>query len=91
MARRDGTMCKYLYHGNKCCSPAVNSEECVGIENCHLFSKSKGNELGDCTFEAWYGVYCPKYKRFFCPGKGNCDTFEQYMENFAAHGSELSP
>lgn len=47
--------------------------------------------MGDCTFEAWYGVYCPKYKRFFCPGKGNCDTFEQYMENFAAHGSEPSP
>lgn len=79
-------MCKYIFQDNKCCNPAIDSDECIGLDNCHIFSGSKEIEMGDCTFEAWYGLYCPKYKRFFCPGKGNCDTFEQYMENFTGFG-----
>lgn len=85
-----GSMCKYLYHGNKCSSPAVEKSECVGLEKCYVFSKARDIELGDCTFEAWYGLYCPKYKRFFCPGKGNCETFEQYMEKFTGLSREVS-
>ncbi|MFQ6106526.1 MAG: hypothetical protein ACE5QF_02915 [Thermoplasmata archaeon] len=82
MTARDGNMCKYLYRGDRCCSPAIETTECVGLEKCDSFSDSKKREHGECTFEAWYGLYCPKYKRFFCPGKGKCETFEQYMESF---------
>lgn len=84
-------MCKYLYHGNKCCSPAIGSTECVGPDGCHLYSVSDKGDIGDCTFEAWYGLYCPKYKRFFCPGKENCETFEDYMAQFAGLGKRSKP
>ena len=56
-----------------------------------MYSVSDKGDIGDCTFEAWYGLYCPKYKRFFCPGKENCETFEDYMAQFAGLGKRSKP
>jgi hypothetical protein len=27
----------------------------------------------------WYGLYCAKYQRFYCAGKENCSSAEDYF------------
>ena len=58
----------------------IDGRECVGEENCQLRFYVKGvPETDDCYIERWQGLYCPRYQRFYCAGRGNCDTMESYM------------
>jgi hypothetical protein len=60
----------------------------MGLEQCS--DRSNGLVGGfeqSCGHDKWYGLYCDKYKRFFCAGMGNCEDFEVYMRQFADHVS----
>ena len=66
-----GNMCKYFYGEGRCSNPNVDGVLCGGRQVCDFFSKSNDREEQACDHDAWYGLYCAKYKRFFCPGKEN--------------------
>jgi len=69
----------------------VDSLECVGEDKC---DHSEINILTkhvhplpseECGVDRWLGLYCEKYKRFFCPGKDMCGSHEVYMRHFTEH------
>lgn len=80
-----GNMCKYFYGEGRCSNPNVDGVLCGGRQICDFFSKSNDREEQACDHDAWYGLYCAKYKRFFCPGKDACGTFEDYAQSFEDH------
>lgn len=45
----------------------------------------------DCSMEQWQGLYCSRYQKFFCAGKGRCDTMEDYMSEFARFKQSRGP
>jgi hypothetical protein len=84
-------MCKYSYLSGACANRHVDSIECIGEDKCEfsgmniLMRQRQSKSVEDCGLEKWIGLYCEKYKRFFCPGKEHCVTPESYMKRFAAH------
>ncbi len=80
-----GNMCKYFYGEGHCSNSNVDGVLCGGRQVCDFFSKSNDQEEQACDYDAWYGLYCAKYKRFFCPGKDGCGTFEEYARSFENH------
>ena len=81
--------CKYYYRHSFCANNLITSTTCIGEEECEkiLQGVETPNEktaaegcFGDYT--EWYGIYCPKYKRFYCAGKDNCETIDEYMSHF---------
>jgi len=77
-------VCRYRYKEKFCAHRLIKGRECVGEEHCQLGS---GKELSvvparDCDMERWYGLYCSRYQRFFCPGPANCKSVEDYMLQF---------
>lgn len=83
---RDGIMCRYSYLSGACANKHVDSLECLGQDKCEfsgmniLMSKSPAPE-NECGHERWLGLYCEKYKRFFCPGREHCTTPESYQKS----------
>ena len=75
-------MCRYYYGEGRCANPRITEGTCIGQEDCDMFSMAKKPEESDCDTESWYGLYCAKYKRFFCPGKDSCETYEDYSRSF---------
>jgi len=76
-------MCKYFYREGWCANKTVQGLECIGKDKCDLFLGKGGKEREGCGYDNWYGLYCAKYQRFYCAGKGNCETMEDYMRSFA--------
>lgn len=83
-------MCKYSYLSGACANRHIDSLECLGQDKCEfsglniLSSRSPAPE-GECGHEKWLGLYCEKYRRFFCPGKEHCTTPESYQKNLVAY------
>jgi len=82
-------MCRYFYRDGLCANGSVEERACIGLDQCPERSRAFSiNPEGSCGYDKWYGLYCDKYKRFFCAGTGNCETFEDYMGHFANHMSK---
>jgi len=83
-------MCRYHYGNGLCANNSIEDAECIGLDQCsERFPVSSGafeiSSEQSCGYDKWYGLYCDKYKRFFCAGRGNCENFEEYIEHFASH------
>jgi len=84
-------MCRYSYLSGACANKHVDSIECLGEDKCEfsgmniLMKQRQSKSVENCGLEKWIGLYCEKYKRFFCPGKEHCVTPESYMKRFTAH------
>jgi len=82
-------MCRYSYLSGACANRHVDSLECIGVDQCefsalNVMTKAKSPEgFSDCKHESWLGLYCERYGRFFCAGKGNCTTPESYHEHLS--------
>lgn len=89
-------MCRYSYRSGACANRHVDSLECIGEDECQhsglnvMTSRKPYDDSKDCGLDRWLGLYCEKYRRFYCPGADRCSTPEQYMRHFAAH-LESSP
>ncbi len=52
----------------------------MGEDNCAVHGGERHRTRHqDCSNDQWFGLYCAKYQRFFCAGKGNCGSIEEYM------------
>lgn len=86
-----GSMCKYSYLSGACANKHVESLECLGEDKCEfsgmniMTKQMHSRSVEDCGLEKWLGLYCEKYKRFFCPGKEHCTTPESYQKHFNVH------
>lgn len=84
-------VCRYSYLSGACANRHVDSLECVGHERCEfsgmniMVKSGPDGTAGSCGVDKWLGLYCEKYKRFFCPGKEHCVTPESYRKHLAVH------
>jgi hypothetical protein len=73
----------------------VDSLECIGPDKCEfsgmniLVLRKPGHRESDCGHEQWLGLYCEKYRRFFCPGREHCVTPESYAKQLIIHQERL--
>lgn len=87
-------MCRYSYVSGACANKHVESLECIGKDKCEfsglniLMARKPANQ-GECGHEQWLGLYCEKYKRFFCPGREHCVTPESYTKHLIMHQERL--
>jgi hypothetical protein len=73
-------LCKYRYKGDRCAHGMIDSAACVGEGSCrHADKVTRKTYQDDCSKEHWYGLYCAKYRRFFCAGKENCGSAQDYF------------
>jgi hypothetical protein len=73
-------LCKYRYKGDRCAHGSIESTACVGEEACSTADLARRKMYhDDCSKEHWYGLYCAKYHRFYCPGRGNCASADEYF------------
>jgi hypothetical protein len=86
------SLCRYSYLSGACANQHVDSLECIGSDKCEfsgmniLVLKRQGKpRADDCGHEEWLGLYCEKYKRFFCPGREHCVTPESYEKHLVIH------
>lgn len=90
-------MCKYSYPSGGCANGNIESLDCMGEDKCEfsgmnvLTRRSGDRAVKDCSGEKWLGLYCERYKRFYCPGKEHCATPESYMSRFIVHQQRMSP
>jgi len=92
-ARDDGmgSKCRYSYLSGACANRHIDSLECMGQEKCEfsgmniLMKQRHSRTAEDCGLEKWLGLYCEKYKRFFCPGREQCVTPESYKKHLILH------
>lgn len=54
-----------------------------------LVLRKPGTHAESCGHEQWLGLYCEKYKRFFCPGREHCVTPESYEKQLIIHKERL--
>jgi hypothetical protein len=84
-------MCKYSYPSGGCANGKVESLDCNGEEKCEFSAMNvltkhlKDRPATECSGEKWLGLYCERYKRFYCAGKDHCVTPESYMKKFITH------
>jgi hypothetical protein len=71
-------MCRYRYRHDLCSHAGVGGMECIGEERCA--GRHESRNASTCAQERSLGLYCSKYKRFYCAGIGNCDTPEAYTQ-----------
>lgn len=88
--------CRYRYGSELCAHNLVEDRACVGECDCQIFNCFENAESyptecleNSCEYDKWYGLYCAKYKRFYCPGAESCDSIEEYMKSFADHRESL--
>jgi len=90
-----GAMCRYSYLSGACANRHVDSLECIGQDKCEhsslnvLTKVTAQRGISECGHENWLGLYCEKYGRFFCAGKGNCATPELYHRHLSDHKQTL--
>lgn len=91
------------YEGGRCAHPSNHSIECKGEGSCRLMWEETAldtNDIveeygsavekeGDSCHDTTCGVYCSKYKLFYCAGKGNCQTEEEYREHMSRFSGGL--
>ncbi len=90
-------MCRYSYVSGACANRHVDSLECIGQDRCEFSgmnilvgTRSSGTSASkECGHEQWLGLYCEKYKRFFCPGREHCVTPESYRKHLVIHQERL--
>ncbi len=88
-------MCKYSYPSGGCANGNVESLDCMGEDRCEfsgmnvLTRRFRDKAVKDCSGEKWLGLYCERYKRFYCPGKEHCATPESYMNRFIVHQQRM--
>jgi hypothetical protein len=87
---RDGIMCRYSYLSGACANKHIDSLDCIGLDKCefssmNIMTSRRPVSGGECGHEKWLGLYCEKYMRFFCPGRGHCATPESYQKNLNLH------
>jgi hypothetical protein len=87
---RDGIMCRYSYLSGACANKHVDSLDCIGLDKCefsgmNIMTSRLPDSISECGHEKWLGLYCEKYKRFFCPGREHCVTPESYQKNLIIH------
>jgi hypothetical protein len=86
-----GSMCRYSYVSGACANKHVDSLECIGQDKCEfsgmniLVLRKPGRPIDECGHEKWLGLYCEKYRRFFCPGREHCVTPESYRKQLIIH------
>ena len=83
-------MCRYSYLSGACANKHVDSLECIGLDKCefsgmNILMNMLPTPASECGHEQWLGLYCEKYKRFFCPGREHCVTPESYQKNLIIH------
>jgi len=82
-------MCKYSYVSGACANRHIDSLECIGQEKCEFSGMnilmSRRSDEGECGHEKWLGLYCEKYRRFFCPGREECVTPDSYRKHLIIH------
>jgi len=85
------SVCRYSYLSGACANKNVDSLECIGEGNCDhsemniLTKRASPLSSEVCGADRWLGLYCERYKRFFCPGKDKCGSHEVYMRHFMEH------
>lgn len=88
-------MCRYSYRSGACANRHVDSLECFGEEKCQhsdvniMRVRNPSRNQDECGLDKWLGLYCEKYRRFYCPGAERCATPQQYMTHFAVHQESL--
>lgn len=86
-----GSRCRYSYLSGACANKDVDSLECIGSDKCEfsgmniLMKQRHSRAVPDCGLEKWLGLYCEKYRRFFCPGREHCVTPESYQKQLTIH------
>ncbi len=90
-----GYMCRYSYLSGACANKHVDSLQCIGQDKCEfsgmnvmVLRKPQAN-AAECGHEKWLGLYCEKYRRFFCPGREHCVTPESYNKHLVIHQERL--
>lgn len=87
--------CRYSYLSGACANRHIDSLECIGHEKCEfsgmnvLVLRKPRNGGDDCGHEKWLGLYCEKYRRFFCPGREHCVTPDSYKKQLIIHQERL--
>lgn len=90
-----GSKCRYSYLSGACANKHVDSLECIGSDKCEfsgmniLMKQRHSRAAPDCGLEKWLGLYCEKYRRFFCPGREHCVTPESYQKQLTIHLERL--
>ena len=69
-------ICKYD-DGNGWCTGKFKGFGCIK-NNCDSYTPAENVE-DDCKGLEGKGIYCPKYKRFYCAGKENCSDITDYI------------
>jgi hypothetical protein len=83
-------LCKYQYGGKYCAHKLVDARECAGEKHCMQRADRIVPTMNiDCSAEQWYGLYCSKYQRFYCPGKEKCGSLESYLASFTEYKGSL--
>jgi len=83
--------CRYSYLSGACANKHVDSLKCVGHDKCEfsgmniMTRRSATKPSEECGAEKWLGLYCEKYRRFFCPGREHCVTPESYRKHLQLH------
>ncbi len=83
-------MCRYSYLSGACANKRVDSLECIGRDKCefsgmNILMHTARTPIVECGHEEWLGLYCEKYRRFFCPGREHCVTPESYQKNLTVY------
>jgi hypothetical protein len=77
-------LCKYNYRGDRCAHGMISSAACVGEEHCQHVNVTHHRTYHDnCSREQWFGLYCARYRRFFCAGLENCASAQDYFRTMA--------
>lgn len=90
-----GPVCRYSYLSGACANRHVDSLQCIGEDKCEfsgmniLMKPSQSKVVEGCGVEKWLGLYCEKYKRFFCPGKEHCVTPESYRKHLIIYQERI--
>jgi hypothetical protein len=71
-------VCKYRYRQGLCSHAGVGGVECVGEDRC---LNRHDRARSSCANDMSLGLYCSKYRKFYCAGIGNCGTLESYTQS----------
>ena len=83
-------MCKYRYKGDRCAHGMNSSAACGGEDSCgHANVAHLKTYHDNCSREHWYGLYCAKYQHFFCAGKEDCTSAQDYFGSMVRSRTEL--
>ncbi len=87
------------YGPGRCAHPSNLAMECVGEDSCRLMGEDitdvddletylgygQGDKDENCP-NTTCGIYCQKYKRFYCAGEDHCQNEEDYRSHMNMYG-----